>query len=579
MKTPACLALTVIALAACRDATAPPSPLTPLAASVRASGERVPDHYIVVFRDGVTDAPGLARKLVAAHGGELHHTYQTVFGGFAAELPPAAVQQLRSHPAVAYVEPDQVMTIDVTQLNATWGLDRADQRALPLDTRYTYELTGAGVRVYIIDTGIRTTHQEFGGRAFGAFTAINDGNGTNDCNGHGTHVAGTVGGTTYGVAKQVALYAVRVLGCNGSGSTSGVIAGVDWVTANRVAPAVANMSLGGGASTALDQAVQNSIAAGVTYAIAAGNSNANACNGSPGRVPPALTIASTTSTDARSSFSNFGTCVDLFAPGSGITSAYAGSDVQTAVLSGTSMASPHVAGAAALILQSDPSSAPAAVAQVITSSATTGVVGNPGLGSPNRLLFVGAAGPPPPPPPPNAPPVAEFTWSCSGLTCTLDGRSSTDDTGIATYAWDLGKSPDPTASGAVVTVTYPHEGARIVVLTVTDLGGLTNSITKTIQVGSEPPPPPPPPTNQPPVARFTWSCAGTTCTLDASTSTDDTGITSYSWDLGKSPDPFASGTVVTTTYAHGGPRTVTLTVTDGGGLTNTVTQTFQVPDA
>src|SRR5262249_51466616 len=237
-----------------------------------------------------------------------------------------------------------------TQSNATWGIDRIDQRNLPLSGTYTYNFTGAGVHAYIIDTGIRATHQNFGGRVSSqGFTAINDGNGTNDCNGHGTHVSGTVGSSTYGVAKGVTLHAVRVLSCSGSGSTSGVIAGVDWVTQNRILPAVANMSLGGGVSTALDTAVNNSINSGVTYAIAAGDTNP--CTLSPARVAAALTVGATTMTDARSSFSNFGTCVDLFAPGSSITSTWNTSDTATNTISGTSMATPHVTGVAALYLQ------------------------------------------------------------------------------------------------------------------------------------------------------------------------------------------------------------------------------------
>jgi subtilisin family serine protease len=219
------------------------------------------------------------------------------------------------------------------------------------------------------------------------YTAINDGNGTNDCNGHGTHVAGTVGGSTYGVAKNVTLYAVRVLGCNGSGSNSGVIAGVNWVTSNRVLPAVANMSLGGGASSALDTAVNNSINAGVTYAIAAGNSNANACSYSPARVAAAITVGSTTNTDARSSFSNFGTCLDLFAPGSGITSAWHTNDTATNTISGTSMATPHVAGVAALYLQTNPGASAATVRNALVGNATSGKVTGPGSGSPNLLLY------------------------------------------------------------------------------------------------------------------------------------------------------------------------------------------------
>ncbi|MPZ97621.1 MAG: S8 family serine peptidase, partial [Propionibacteriales bacterium] len=270
----------------------------------------------------------------------------------------------------------------------TWGIDRIDQRNLPLSNSYTYNQTGAGVTAFIIDTGIRATHNDLSGRVGSGFTAINDGNGTNDCHGHGTHVAGTVGSETYGVAKDVALRPVRVLGCDGSGTTAGVIDGVDWVTANKAASSVANMSLGGGVSTALDNAVGASINAGVTYAVAAGNDfGANACNGSPARVSAAITVGSTTSSDARSSFSNIGSCLDLFAPGSNITSTWNTSNTATNTISGTSMATPHVAGVAALYLQANPGAPAATVRDAIVNGATNGVVGNPGSGSPNKLLY------------------------------------------------------------------------------------------------------------------------------------------------------------------------------------------------
>ena len=315
--------------------------------------------------------------------------FSAAIDGFSARMSDSAVEQLRQNPDVAYIEADQRVSADATQSPATWGLDRVDQRNLPLNNSYTYNATGQGVTAYIIDTGILASHNEFGGRVGSGYTAINDGRGTTDCNGHGTHVAGTVGGSTYGVAKQVALRPVRVLDCTGNGATSGVIAGVDWVTANHAAgaPAVANMSLGGGVSSALDTAVNNSIADGVTYAVAAGNENTNACNGSPSRVAAALTVGSTTSTDARSSFSNYGSCLDLFAPGSNITSAWYTGNTATNTISGTSMATPHVAGVAALYLQGSPSASPATVGSAITGTATTGVVGNPGTGSPNRLLY------------------------------------------------------------------------------------------------------------------------------------------------------------------------------------------------
>ncbi|HET8662241.1 MAG TPA: S8 family serine peptidase, partial [Micromonosporaceae bacterium] len=260
----------------------------------------------------------------------------------------------------------------------------------PLDSSYTYPNTASNVHAYIIDTGIRFTHTDFGGRATSGFDAI-DGGSADDCHGHGTHVAGTTGGGAYGVAKGVQLVAVRVLSCSGSGTTAQVIAGVDWVTANAVKPAVANMSLGGGVQTALDAAVANSIASGVTYAIAAGNSNADACNFSPARVGTAITLGATDINDNRASFSNWGTCLDLFAPGVSIPSAWWTSDTATASLSGTSMASPHAAGAAALVASANPTWSPQQVRDQIVADATTGVVGNPGAGSPNRLLFVGSA--------------------------------------------------------------------------------------------------------------------------------------------------------------------------------------------
>jgi subtilisin family serine protease len=359
----------------------------PLYGAQRASA--IDGRYIVVLEQAADNADEKAVVQQARDAGASDvDRYATVLDGFSGELSDDAVEQVRSHPDVAYVEADQEVTASATQSPATWGLDRIDQRARPLTNSYTYDRTGSGVTAYIIDTGIRATHNEFGGRVTAGATAINDGRGSSDCNGHGTHVAGTVGGSTYGVAKAVTLVPVRVLDCNGSGSTSGVIAGVDWVTSHHTSgPAVANMSLGGGASTTLDNAVSRSISDGVTYAVAAGNENTNACNGSPARVGSALTVGSTTSSDARSSFSNYGSCVDLFAPGSSITSAWWTSNTATNTISGTSMASPHVAGAAALYLQGHPTASPSTVSSAINGGATTGVVSNAGTGSPNRLLY------------------------------------------------------------------------------------------------------------------------------------------------------------------------------------------------
>jgi subtilisin family serine protease len=352
------------------------------------SPDAIPGQYIVVFKPGT---PASAVTQAAEHargsGASLRFVYDAALSGFAASLPDQALNGLVHNPNVEYIEVDQVVTIDTSQTPATWGIDRIDQRALPLNNTYSYNYTGTGVTAYIIDTGILAAHKEFGGRASVGIDTVGDGRNGVDCNGHGTHVAGTVGGATYGVAKGVNLVAVRVLNCSGSGTTSGVIAGINWVTSNHIDPAVANMSLGGGASTSLDTAVKNSINAGVTYAIAAGNNNKDACRYSPARVPAALTVGATTNTDSRASYSNYGSCVDLFAPGSSITSAWIGSNSATATISGTSMATPHVTGVAALYLQAHPTASPAAVAGGITSTATTGVVKNAGRNSPNLLLF------------------------------------------------------------------------------------------------------------------------------------------------------------------------------------------------
>jgi subtilisin family serine protease len=359
---------------------------------VRKNANKIENSYIVLLDDSVVGEKGdysisayVADDLASRHHGKVKHIYKYAINGFSVEMSEADAEALSQDFRVALVEEDGVVTADATQTNPPWGLNRIDQRNLPLNTTYNYNWTGAGVRVYVIDTGILTTHAQFGGRASNVFDAFG-GSGA-DCNGHGTHVSGTVGGSTYGVAKSALLRGVRVLDCNGSGSTSGVIAGVDWVRQNHIAPAVANMSLGGGASTALDTAVNNLHNANVTIAVAAGNSNANACNSSPARAVNAITTGSTTTSDARSSFSNFGTCLDLFAPGSSILSAWFTSNTATATLSGTSMASPHVAGVAALYKQANPSASSTTIRNAIVNNATTGVVTNAGSGSPNRLLY------------------------------------------------------------------------------------------------------------------------------------------------------------------------------------------------
>jgi subtilisin family serine protease len=352
--------------------------------------DAVPGSYIVVFKDGVT----------AHYRGSVRHVYTATIHGYAATMSAADAARVAADPGVAYVQQDRLVhTTDVQDDPPSWGLDRIDQRNLPYDQTYTYSTTASNVNAYIIDTGIRLTHQDFGGRARSGVDTVDNDDDATDCMGHGTHVAGTVGGSAYGVAKGVNLWAVRVLNCQGSGTDAQVIAGVDWVTAHAVKPAVANMSLGGEATPALDEAVQRSIASGVTYAIAAGNSGGDACDESPARTPEAITVGATNDDDSKAYFSNFGTCLDIFAPGVNITSDWLTSDTATFSASGTSMASPHVTGTAALYLATHPDATPQQVRDALVAQATPDKVTAPGAGSPNKLLYTDSGVTPPPPPP------------------------------------------------------------------------------------------------------------------------------------------------------------------------------------
>ena len=358
--------------------------------------KRIPGRYIVVFKDHVMDTDSEADKVIRGRGGVRHLTFSHGLKGFVATLSDAALAGVRNEPNVDYVEQDQVATINATENlpPGGWGLDRIDQVDRPLDSLYQYSSTGKGVNAFIIDTGIRASHQDFAGRVLPGYSAIADANGTNDCNGHGTHVAGTVGGTTWGVAKGVKLIPVRVLDCSGSGAYSGVIAGIDWVANSPLRPAVANLSLGGGASAALDAAIAGAVSKGVNVVVAAGNNNADACNYSPSRAPSAITVGATTSSDTRASYSNYGSCLDIFAPGSSILSAWNTSDVATNTISGTSMASPHVAGVVALVLEAKPTASPSAVTSFLTTSASLNKLSSIGTNSPNRLVYSLAAGTP-----------------------------------------------------------------------------------------------------------------------------------------------------------------------------------------
>jgi hypothetical protein len=596
MKRITSLALAAFALAGCKadldspvgaDAGHALTPSAPLHALAAAGAASIAGQYIVQLNANVVADTSAVASLVASANGQLMHMYsQALFNGFAAKLSASEAATLASHPAVQSIVPDEIVTASAggVQTSAPWGLDRLDQASLPLSTSYGYAGDGAGVTVYIVDTGINFGHTDFGGRAVPGYDAITPGGTAVDCKGHGTHVSGTVGGSTFGVAKGVSLVGVRVLDCSGNGSTSTALAGMNWVLAQKQAnptrPMIVNMSLGGGVSTALDNGVASLTAAGVTVVVAAGNSAADACNQSPAREPSAITVGATDKTDSFASFSNFGSCVDIDAPGVGILSDYIGSATATATLSGTSMASPHVAGVAALYLAAHPSATPAQVAAALTGNARIAPIAKLPASTTSRLLnvsFLGATAVNQAPTAVIATPLANASYT-QGAAVSMTGTGADLEDGVlagTSLAWssNLGGA---LGTGISLTTTALAVGTHTITLKATDSQGAVAIATRTITITA--------PVNQAPTASITTPGAGATFVQGASVTFAGTGndvedgaLSAGSLVWTSSLDgALGTGASLSKATLSVGTHSITLTAKDSKGATGIATRSITI---